>query len=74
MKRFEDVREMLNKEINDAIRLGKTHEKLGHKEGLDEYCGWYVIEALCEVLNMNACYVWNRIVRECPNMGEYTEC
>ena len=74
MKSFEEVREMLEKEIQDCIRLGKTHAEIGYDEGLNECCGWYVIKALCDVLNTNSCFVWNRIVRECPSMGEYTEC
>ena len=74
MKSFEEVRDMLEKEIQNAIKIGKAHEKIGYKESLKEYCGWYVIEALCEVLDMNSCLVWNRIVTKCPEMGEYTEC
>ena len=74
MKSFEEVKEMLERAIQDCIKVGKAHAKIGHEEGLNEYCGWYVVKALCEVLNMNSCYVWNRIVLECPNMGDYTEC
>jgi len=69
-----EIRNMLEKEIQDCIKVGKAHAKIGHEECLNEYCGWYVVVALCEILGKNSCEVWNRIVTECPNMGEITEC
>jgi len=69
-----EVRNMLEKEIQDCIKVGKAHEKIGHEETLYEYCGWYVVEALCQILKINSCEIWNRIVTECPNMGEITKC
>jgi len=68
------IKELLENEIHSCIKVGKAHAIIGKEEYLNEYCGWYVVVALCEILEINSCEIWNRIVSICPNMGEITDC
>ena len=43
-----EIEKMLEQEIQGCIKVGKAHAKIGHEECLNEYCGWYVVVALCD--------------------------
>jgi len=68
------MRDWLGREIDNAITLGKAHQRMETETKLNDTYTWVAIQTLCAVLEENTCLIWNKIVTECPNFGEITGC
>ena len=74
MKTESEIRKMLEKNIESIIKLGKASKATGYDAQIRDFHTWWSIETICQILGENSCPIWNRIVKECPNLGEITEC
>ena len=69
-----EIRDMLEKNIKTLIDLGKASKVNDYPAQLRDFHTWRVVDAICTILGESSCPIWNRIVQECPNLGEITEC
>ena len=69
-----EIREMLEKNINTLVKLGKASKACSYDAQMRDFHTWWVVDAICTILGESSCPIWNRIVKECPNLGENTEC
>lgn len=80
MKSEKEIYEMLFGATQDCIAIGRAWNKIDalsstrRDRNLKEMYSWTAVETLCDVLEIDSCMFWNKIVEACPNVGKITIC
>lgn len=79
MKDKVTIRALLEKSVQDCMKLGEAYtnlasDGLSYEKNLRELYTWTAVDVLCVVLDIDSCVLWNRIVTKYPILGEVTKC